>query len=237
MNEMSGKMEDESPEAGRRTKLSALWAHKNTKKITRWIIRVLWSALIFAAGMIVSKWYDKDQELDYLRLEINFNINELKQAVEVLDKFEQFFDTDFRMEVKTRIIDDFDEELRRFYIDSSNKDNPIWKYNRSLAESRNYVIKKFVQEGKIYAIKKNEDIKFLDGLDSTLSKINNSLVGIYTSIDELAGRSKSVGRKGKLEELKLDIDNKKKGIQAKLKQLKIEIQVVIQRLTNIRDSV
>jgi hypothetical protein len=223
-------MKDTILKENKRNKLFAFFRHNATKKIAIGLLGII----SFLAG----RWYDKNQELDYLRREINFNINELQEAADVLDKFEKFLDTEFHMEEKKRIFDDEDDmPPRLFHIDSSNKDNPIWKLNRSTAQSRNYVIKKFSEEGKITAIKNNKDIKFLEGLDSEISKINNTLIGVYTSIDELTKRSKSVSRKEKLEDLRRDIDNKRKNVLAQVKQIKTKIDEYSQKLKSIRDSV
>ena len=104
-----------------------------------------------------------------------------------MNKFESFLESEFDTTVRM-IHDGFPLPIplwsTRYYVDILNKDHPIWTLNRSKAEGRNYVIRKYIENGKIYSLKNNEDIKFLERLDALISKINDSLLEIYVNVDD-----------------------------------------------------
>jgi hypothetical protein len=185
-------------------------------------------------------------DFDILKREIDFNSNELIQSKEVLNKFESFLESEFDITVRT-IHDDFPLPIplwtTMYYVDISNKNHPIWTLNRSKAEVRNYVIKKYLEDGKMYLLKNsedikfNEDIKFLGGLDALISKINDSLVDIYVNVDELAKRSKSVNKREDTEILKNESEQKRTMLIGKIRETKKQIGNALNRLIEIKGAI
>jgi hypothetical protein len=188
----------------------------------------------------VNQHFQIKSDIDILKREIDFNSNELVQSRDVLNKFESFLESEFGTTVRI-IHDEFPLPIplwtTRYYIDILNKDHPIWTLNRSKAEVRNYVIRKYIEDGKIYSLKNNEDIKFLERLDALISKINDSLVEIYVNVDDLAKRSKPVNKREDTELLKNESEQKRTMLIGNMRETKKQIDNALNRLIEIKGAI